>query len=252
MSAVELPRIFTIRESSHRILNPFDDAKLATLGNVIGLEPGKRVLDLASGKGELLCTWANRHAVVGTGVDLHPPFVAAAHARASELGVSDRISFIHDDASEWVTTDLADVAACIGASWIGGGVQGTIALLQESLRPGGMMLIGEPFWRAMPPDQETVEGCYASSHDTYRTLPGLVELFGDLGYDLVEMVLADEDSWDRYAAAQWLNLRRFLDTNPDDPIAEEVEAELRAAPMRHVRYQRVWLGWGVFALMPRS
>ena len=66
------------------------------------------------------------------------------------------------------------------------------------------------------------------------------------------MVLADEDSWDRYAAAQWRNLRRFLDANPDDPIADDLRDELRTAPLRHVRYQRVWLGWGVFALMSRS
>ena len=115
-----------------------------------------------------------------------------------------------------------------------------------------MILVGEPFWRDEPPDQETIEGCYATSRDTFYSLPGLVELFGELDYDLVEMVLADEDSWDRYAAAQWLNIRRFLDANPDDPIADDLRLELRTAPTRHVRFQRAWLGWGVFALMPRN
>jgi hypothetical protein len=67
----------------------------------------------------------------------------------------------------------------------------------------------------------------------------------------VEMVLADQDSWDRYAAAQWLNTRRFLDANPDDELAEELRAELRTAALDHVRYQREYLGWGVFALMDR-
>lgn len=252
MSGMELPRIFTIRESSHRILNPFDDTKLATLGDVIGLERDQQILDLASGKGELLCTWARDHDIVGTGVDLHPPFIEAAETRASELGVSDRVSFVHNDASGWVSADPVDIAACVGATWIGGGINGTIELLQRSLRPGGMMLIGEPYWRAEPPDQETIEGCYATRRDTFQSLPELVELFGELGYDLVEMVLADEDSWDRYAAAQWLNLRRFLDGNQDDPIADDVREELRTAPLRHIRFQRAWLGWGVFALMARS
>jgi cyclopropane fatty-acyl-phospholipid synthase-like methyltransferase len=126
VAKVELPRIFTIRESGHRILNPFDDTKLATLGRVIGLERDQQFLDLASGKGELLCTWARDHEIVGTGVDLHPPFVAAARARGSELGVSDRVTFVHDDASNWVAGDPVDVAACVGATWIGGGVQATM------------------------------------------------------------------------------------------------------------------------------
>ena len=35
-----------------------------------------------------------------------------------------------------------DVAACLGATWIGGGVVGTIDILARTLRPGGMLLVG--------------------------------------------------------------------------------------------------------------
>jgi hypothetical protein len=65
------------------------------------------------------------------------------------------------------------------------------------------------------------------------------------------MVLADQDSWDRYSAAQWLNIRRWLDAHPDDELAGRLRAELNSAPARHVRYRREYLGWGVFALMDR-
>lgn len=58
------------------------------------------------------------------------------------------------------------------------------------------------------------------------------------------MVLADQDSWDRYMAAQWLNLRRWLDGNPDDELAAEVRAELATDPARYTRYQREYLGRG--------
>jgi hypothetical protein len=64
-------------------------------------------------------------------------------------------------------------------------------------------------------------------------------------------VLADEDSWDRYEAAKWLNIRRWLDANPGDELYDEMRAELTAAPVRHARYRREFLGWGVFALMER-
>ena len=65
------------------------------------------------------------------------------------------------------------------------------------------------------------------------------------------MVLADQDSWDRYEAAQWLTMRRWLEANPDDEFAKEVRAKLTAAPERYAAYTREYLGWGVFALMPR-
>jgi hypothetical protein len=40
-----------------------------------------------------------------------------------------------------------------------------------------------------------VEGCGATSKDAWLPLPELIESFGELGCDVVEMVLADQDSW---------------------------------------------------------
>jgi SAM-dependent methyltransferase len=248
---VDLPRNFVIRESGHRIHNPFGGEKLATLGEALRLKTGTTFLDLASGSGEMLCQWARQHGISGTGVDISTDFVKAANERAVELGVTDRVTFQHGDAAGFVAAEPVDVAACIGATWIGDGVAGTIDLLSRSLRPGGMVLVGEPFWRKDPPDQATIEGCHATSRDDYRDLPGLVAFFAEYGWDLVEMVLADEDSWDRYVAAQWLNTRTWLDANPDDELAGDMRAELDDAPLRHVLYQRPYLGWGVFALMRR-
>lgn len=248
---MDLPRAFTIRESSHRIHNPLTSEKLATLGQALHLPAATRVLDLACGSGEMLCTWARDHGVTGTGVDVSTVFLAGGRARAAELGVEDLVSFVHADASGYVAEQPVGLAACLGATWIGGGMPGTVELLRRSLAPGGIMLIGEPYWRREPPDQDAVEGCYAQSKSDWLPLPGLIGRFGDIGCDVVEMVLADQDSWDRYVAPQWMNVRRWLDENPDDELAGELRGELRTAPLRHVRYQREYLGWGVFALMDR-
>ncbi|MFD6417048.1 SAM-dependent methyltransferase [Streptomyces sp. NPDC060194] len=246
---MDLPREFTIRESGHRIHNPITAEKLAALGRALRLPAGTRVLDLASGSGELLCTWARDHGVVGTGVDISTVFTARARARAVELGVADRVAFVHGDAAGHVADEPVDLAACVGATWIGDGVPGTVDLLRRSLRPGGMLLIGEPYWRRDPPDQDTVDAC-AGGGD-FLTLPALLTRFGELGCDVVEMVLADQDSWDRYQAAQWLSIRRWLDTHPDDELAPALRTELTEDPARYAAYRREYLGWGVFALMPR-
>ena len=128
-----------------------------------------------------------------------------------------------------------------------------LATLGRALRlsPGTSMLIGEPYWRREPPDQATVDGCRGIGMEDWLPLPELIESFGPLGCDVVEMVLADQDSWDRYVAAQWLSIRRWLDANPHDELAAEMRAELASSPARHVRYRREYLGWGVFALMNR-
>lgn len=72
---------------------------------------------------------ARDHDIIGTGVDINSPFVAAGQARASELGVSDRVIILRDNATDWVSTDPVDIAACLGATWIGGGVSGRRARL---------------------------------------------------------------------------------------------------------------------------
>ncbi len=248
---MDIPRIFNITESAHRIHNPFTPEKLATLGAALRLETGTRVLDLGSGSGEMLCTWARDYGIIGTGIDMSQLFTEQAQLRAEELGVADQVKFIHGDAAGYVSVEKAGVAACVGATWIGGGVAGTIELLARSLRTGGIILIGEPYWRQLPPTEDVAKECHANSISDFLMLPQLLASFGHLGCDVVEMVLTGQDGWDRYEAAKWLTMRRWLEANPGDVFAKEVRAKLTSEPERYAACTREYLGWGVFALMPR-
>ena len=248
---MDIPKIFNITESAHRIHNPLTPEKLATLGEALRLERGTRVLDLGSGSGEMLCTWARDFGIIGTGIDMSQLFSEQAKRRAEELNVADRVGFIHGDAAGYVADEKVDVAACVGATWIGGGVAGTIELLARSLRTGGIILIGEPYWLKLPPTEDVAKGCQANSIADFLLLPELLASFADLEYDIVEMVLADQNGWDRYEAAKWLTMRRWIEANPDDDLAKEVRAQLTSEPERYTAYTREYLGWGVFALMAR-
>ncbi len=102
-------------------------------------------------------------------------FTAQAKRRAEELGVSERVHFIHNDAAGYVANEKCDVAACVGATWIAGGFAGAEELLAQSLKPGGIMLIGEPYWRQLPATEEIAQACGVSSTSDFRRCQDLSE-----------------------------------------------------------------------------
>ena len=239
-------RFHEIAESRHRILNPFTDDKLMLLGSVCRLRPGQQIPDLACGKAELLSRWSAEWGTGGIGVDISEVFVPAARARANELGAADRVEIVQGDAGAYQAKPGAfDIVACVGATWIGGGVTGTIDLLRPAMRDGGLMLIGEPYWIDTP-------ATYPSwaPEGEFTTLAGLNDMFEAAGMELVEMVLADGDSWDRYVASQWMTLSDFIREHPDDPEIDAIRAFLDDARRSHLDVGRRYLGWGVFVLRP--
>lgn len=238
-----------ISESDHRIMNPFSEEKLMLLGQVCRLRPALRQLDLASGKGEMLCRWADRYGIGGLGVDVSAELVSEASNRADELGVADRVRFAVADAGTYqVEPATYDVVSCIGATWIGDGLVGTIALMRPALRPDGLLLVGEPYWLEDPPDRAAAS--IGVEPDEFTSLVGTLDRFESAGVELVEMVLADQDSWDRYASSQWWNVREWLRANPDHPGVPEMRGFLENGRRSYLEYQRRYFGWGVFVLRP--
>lgn len=245
-------RFHEIAEARHRILNPFTEDKLLLLGEICGLQAGMRQLDLACGKGEMLCRWAARFGIAGVGVDISAVFLAAAHERAQELGVADQIAFVQGDAGQYTPPagQMFDFVSCIGATWIGNGLAGTLALMRPALKSGGLLLVGEPYWIEPPP--AAAYAALGMGVDDFTTLAGMLDRFEAAGLELVEMVLANPDSWDRYEASKWMALDEWLRDHPEDPDAPDLREWFHTDRRAYLTYGRRYLGWGVFVLRPRS
>jgi len=239
-----------IAEANHRILNPFTQAKLRLMGEVCGVGPGTRVLDLACGKGEMLSRWAEWFGSSGVGVDLSEVFLAAARDRAAELGVDERVTFVQGDAGAYAGEAGAfDIASCLGATWIGGGLAGTMALLRPAVHERGLLVVGEPFYLEEPPAEAVAAWGFAA--DDYTSLAGTAQRLEECGLQLLEMVLADGDSWDRYEASQWRTIADWLERDPGDPDHDAMRRFLDGNRERYLQWGRRYLGWGVFVTRPR-
>lgn len=238
-----------IAESEHRILNPLTEEKLRTLTEAVRPHSGQRHLDLACGKGELLVRWAHDHGTSGTGVDISKAFLDAARERAAELGVTERLSFERGDAAAHVVAPgSCELVSSLGATWIGGGLTGTLDLMRPALAPGGLMVVGETYWISEPsPDACEMLG---TDRDDFADLAGTNGRFEAAGFELIEMVLADRDSRDRYVASQWRTISDWLLANPDSPDADDMRLFLRQLREAHLVHGRDLLGWGAFVLRP--
>ena len=75
------------------------------LGQLLGLRPGMRVLDVASGRGESAIFLAKEFRCEVAGIEFSRRNVEEAGARAAEAGVGNRVTFYQGDAER---TNLAD------------------------------------------------------------------------------------------------------------------------------------------------
>lgn len=244
-------RFHEISEANHRILNPITDDKLMLLGYLCGMQPGVRILDLACGKGEMLSRWAHTFGINGVGADTSATFLATAQQRAAELGVGELVQFVRADASDFIKPDdeyfQFDVVSCLGASWVGGGLVGILELMKMGLRnENSLILVGEPYWIDLPPVDAYQE--LGVGTEEFSTLEGTLDRFELCGLELIEMVLSDTETWDRYAAGQWMAVSNWLRDNPDDKDAQELAQWIAQDKRAYMRYSRRYFGWGVFVL----
>ena len=240
-------RFHEIAEADHVIQNPLSAEKLRSLGEICDVSSDNELLDLASGKGELLCQWAARHGATGTGVDVSEVFVEEARGRSADLDVADRVTFERADATEYpVENHDVDVASCIGATWIGDGLVGTLDLLRRALKDdSGLLVVGEAFW-SEEPSPEAVQALADGEEDQFALLPDLLDRTQRAGYELVEMIRASDDNWDRYEAKQWKTVDQYLRNDPDDPDRDALYRWIDDKRSTYLEYGREYLGWGVF------
>lgn len=108
------------------------------LADAIGLQPGERVLDVASGIGTTALLLATERDVDVLGVDLGDTQVFRARERAALAGLSDRVRFHRGDAEHLPVADASfDAAVCECAFCTFPSKDVAAAELARALRPGG-------------------------------------------------------------------------------------------------------------------
>lgn len=238
-------KYFDITHRDHILCNPLDPTKLDELLGLVNLPDGARVLDIATGKGEVLIRLAERTGLRGIGVDLSPFCVRDAGATARQRGVDARVAFVlADGASFDPGADPFDLTLCIGASWVFGGHRDTLTALRDRTRPGGQILVGEPYWRTNP-SQEYLAAVHLAP-DAFLTHAGNVAAGADMGLVPLYTMVSSADDWDRYEGLQWRAAERYAVSHPDDPDVPELLERSRHRRDAYLAHGRDVLGWALY------
>lgn len=243
---VDTWKYFDITHAEHEMCNPTSLAKTARLVQLLRLAPGARVLELACGKGELLAQLVETYDVSTVGVDLSPYCIRDAKALLAERAPEADVTLLEMDGADYAPEEPQsfDLTVCLGASWIFDGHRATLAALQKMTRPGGQIVVGEPYWKQEPDAAYLEMGGF--EREMFGTHYENVVTGQDLGLELLYTLVSNEDEWDHYEGLQWYASERYARENPDDPDTPELLSRQRKQQEEYLRYGRETLGWAIY------
>jgi len=243
-----IPRYYVVAEALHELQNPTSKEKLVLLGQRLGLGPDSRVLDIASGRGGPALLLAEMFGCSVRGVEISSDFHAVAIERTAAAGLGELATFeLADGAEVTFEPGTYDAALCLGASFVYGSLADTVEALAPAVRPGGHVVVGEPYWRSLPlPDD------YADRRDPWTTLEGTVTMFETSGFPVVSVIASSEDDWDRYETLHWKAVETWLAENQHDPDAVEIRTRHERHKRTYLRHGRELLGWAIFISWKRD
>ena len=244
-------KFYDITHRDHLICNPTSVEKLDEVIGRIDLSPRPTVLDIACGKGEFLLRLAEAPdsrsggGFHGVGVDISPFGIAELTDAARRRVPAARFELHQMDGAVYQPEPgTFDLACCLGASWIYGGHQGTLEALAAAVRPGGQILVGEPFWRSEPdPAYLAWSGRRA---DQFGTHAGNVETGEEGGLVPLLALVSNGDEWDRYETLQWRAAAQYAAAHPDDPDVPELLERVDRARHGYLHWGRETLGWALY------
>ncbi len=243
---MDIWKFFGITHKKHLVCNPTSEAKLANLVRLLDLPKGAGVVDIACGKGEFLIRLAEEYEIRGLGVDISPYCVEDCNKKAADRLSGSDIKFTQMDGAEFKPEQPSSLhlAACIGASWVFKDHNGTLETLKTWVVPGGLIVVGEPFW-LHDPSQEYLDAS-GMQRESFGTHADNVLVGEKQGLQLVYTIVSDQNDWDQYEGLQWLAADEYARQNPDDPDTTELMNRVTSGKNNYLKWGRDTIGWAIY------
>ncbi len=218
------------------ILNPLSADAYDRAIDTLDLSREARVLDIGCGKGDLLRRIVARYGCHAEGIDLSSQFLEEAQ-KALPSG-----RFIVGDARTHRVEPGYDVAACVGATHAFGDTAEALNRLARAVRPHGLVLLGEGYWRREPDEQYLA--AIGGRREELLPLDMTIALAWSRRLALRETFVATEADFLRYETAH----AKAVAAHGTDPMKER-SRKWQAA---FERWGRTTMGFALFVFEKRE
>jgi SAM-dependent methyltransferase len=229
--------------------SPMGIAKAEQIIQLLELQPGNRAFDAGCGIGEFLLRVDAAHPIYGVGVDQDPRCISVALESAASRGLSSRCEFRTIDVNELATQrGEYDLGICIGSTHAFGSGEAaypiTIKRLCDAVRPGGLILIGEGYWKREPAAEYLK--LIGDPVGIYRDHAENISLAEERGLLPLYATCSNDDEWDHFEWSHQLKVRRLVEASPTDPALVERFARARQWRDGYLRWGRSTMGFGMY------
>ncbi|MEO0599549.1 MAG: methyltransferase domain-containing protein [Chloroflexota bacterium] len=221
--------------------SPINDEMVLEIADLMQLTPGMSVVDLGCAKAEVLIRMADSCQVRAYGADVNDIYLRQAQEAIANRAPAADITLIQQDVSEYgYEEDSFDAVLCIQTSELYGTYDKAMMEVSKFAKPGGMVLIGDYYWRNQP--QTELEPAF----DVTNTYVSSIEVGMQEGLTPLFASVCTKVDIDRYIWSQIYAVEMYALENPDD---EDVPAMLNRARMTrnlYTEFGHETLGFGLF------
>jgi len=181
----------------------------------------------------------------GVAVDISPYCVADLRSTVARRVPEADFEILEMDGADYhPIAGTFNLASCMGGSWVFGGHRETIRHLAQAVRPGGFVLVGQPFWKKEPAAEYLAWS--GMTRDDFGSHAWNVEAGEAEALVPLLALVSTGDDWDRYETLQWRAAARHADAHPDDPDVAELVTRVAKNRHEYLTWGRETLGWGLY------
>ena len=237
-------KLMAIVHAKQQILNPMSAEKMTHFVDMLDLPPNSRVADIGCGKGEFLHRLYERYQISGVGVDISNYFIEDCKANKAKRAPDADITYLLMDGKDFKPSEQFDLTCCMGASWIYGGIRGTLEALTGMTKTGGLLVLGEPYW-LKEPAQEYLE-MEGSKREDFHSHRENVLMGDEYGVTCAYTLASNHMDWDEYETPHWWAVSEYADQHPDDPDLPEIWEHMKKSRETYLKHGRDTMNWCLY------